>query len=279
MKQHFQNLDRRTGSPRRMEDRARQRSRAATSRVDCRTSKEFYFGTDTTGDGIIDSQGLRADRSTRTSRTIDARARSARSRSAPYEHEGRDRSSSVSVATGPYLQRGRGHGVDHLADGLCPDELDRRHRPRRCSVSPRQGPRSLGAAPRDRAQPIYVKVGRFGPYVQLGEPRGQEAEKPKRMSSLLPGHGAGDASPSSRRCKLLSACLGSIGQARRTDQSTITCTPTGSYGRVHPPRLKDSRAVEQEERPRHSPCLDWSGAWRCSRSRRSGVAARSPRSP
>jgi DNA topoisomerase-1 len=51
------------------------------------------------------------------------------------------------------------------------------------------GPRELGSDP-DTGLTVYVKVGRFGPYFQLGETpeakKGKKADKPK-MASLLAG--------------------------------------------------------------------------------------------
>ncbi len=45
-----------------------------------------------------------------------------------------------------------------------------------------EGPRTLGADPAT-GQPVYLLVGRYGAYVQLGEtPEGKKAEKPKRAS-------------------------------------------------------------------------------------------------
>jgi DNA topoisomerase I len=45
-----------------------------------------------------------------------------------------------------------------------------------------QGPRSLGEDPQT-GQPVYVMLGRFGPYVQLGEtPTDKKAPKPRRAS-------------------------------------------------------------------------------------------------
>ncbi len=51
-----------------------------------------------------------------------------------------------------------------------------------------EGPKQLGTDP-ESGKPVYVKVGRFGPYFQLGdapEGKGKKAEKPK-MASLLAG--------------------------------------------------------------------------------------------
>ena len=47
-----------------------------------------------------------------------------------------------------------------------------------------RGPEALGTHP-ESGDPVYVKTGRFGPYVQLGEAK-EDGEKPK-MVSLLAG--------------------------------------------------------------------------------------------
>ncbi len=44
-----------------------------------------------------------------------------------------------------------------------------------------QGPETLGTDP-ETGQPVYIRTGRYGPYVQLGE--GEEGKKPKRVSLL-----------------------------------------------------------------------------------------------
>ncbi len=48
-----------------------------------------------------------------------------------------------------------------------------------------RGPQALGDCP-DTGKPVYAKSGRFGPYVQLGDPEEGSKEKPK-MVSLLEG--------------------------------------------------------------------------------------------
>jgi DNA topoisomerase-1 len=48
-----------------------------------------------------------------------------------------------------------------------------------------EGPRSLGTDP-ETGLSVYVKIGRFGPYFQLGDPESLDGEKPK-MASLLKG--------------------------------------------------------------------------------------------
>ena len=46
-----------------------------------------------------------------------------------------------------------------------------------------EGPRELGTDP-DSGEPVLIKVGPFGPYVQLGEGNGDKKNKPKRVSLL-----------------------------------------------------------------------------------------------
>lgn len=48
-----------------------------------------------------------------------------------------------------------------------------------------EGPRSLGTQP-ESGLSVFVKIGRFGPYFQLGDPDSLDGEKPK-MASLLAG--------------------------------------------------------------------------------------------
>jgi DNA topoisomerase-1 len=64
---------------------------------------------------------------------------------------------------------------------LAPDELTV-EAARQLIATASQGPESLGAAP-ETSQPVYLKTGRYGPYVQLGD--ASDDGKPK-MASLLP---------------------------------------------------------------------------------------------
>ncbi len=80
---------------------------------------------------------------------------------------------------GPYLERGDERS--NLPDKLAPDELTIEKAEELLESD--SGPQTIGADP-ESGQPIYVKVGRYGPYVQLGD--SSEGQKPK-MKSLLPG--------------------------------------------------------------------------------------------
>ena len=81
---------------------------------------------------------------------------------------------------GPFLSCGEDSAP--LADDTCPDEVDLAFAIERLEAKKR-GAEPIGTHP-DSELPVYVKTGRFGPYVQLGEVEGDE--KPK-MVSLLKG--------------------------------------------------------------------------------------------
>ena len=89
---------------------------------------------------------------------------------------------------GPYLQRtdpakdGEESERAPIPDGICPDELTLERATELLEAAAR-GQEPLGHHP-ESGLPVYLKNGRFGPYVQLGDAEGQ-AEKPK-MASLLP---------------------------------------------------------------------------------------------
>ena len=78
---------------------------------------------------------------------------------------------------GPYLERGEDRAS--IPDGTAPDELDLPKAVELLEIG--SGPSELGSDP-DSGRAVYLKSGRFGPYVQLGE----NGEEPK-MKSLLPG--------------------------------------------------------------------------------------------
>lgn len=79
---------------------------------------------------------------------------------------------------GPYLEY---DGTTRsLPDEMAPDELTLAKAVELLSEMP-DGPRELGEDPETKLQ-VTCQVGRFGPYVQLGEPEGKK--KPKRASLL-----------------------------------------------------------------------------------------------
>ncbi|HEX3946664.1 MAG TPA: topoisomerase C-terminal repeat-containing protein, partial [Acidimicrobiales bacterium] len=85
--------------------------------------------------------------------------------SIPIGRDGEDREIVVRVGRyGPYLQRGDDRAS--IPDDVAPDELTV-ERAEEMLAAP-SNDRTLGDDP-DTGQPVYVKAGRFGPYVQLGE--------------------------------------------------------------------------------------------------------------
>jgi DNA topoisomerase-1 len=85
---------------------------------------------------------------------------------------------------GPFLSSGDQRAS--IPDETAPDELDLEHALEILKKGA-EGPRQLGTDP--DGKPVFVKVGRFGPYFQLGLPpegKGKDKDKPK-MASLLKG--------------------------------------------------------------------------------------------
>ena len=90
----------------------------------------------------------------------------------------------VQVRVGKYgLFLSDGEQNASLAEDVVPDELTIEDAVERIEQAAR-GPQALGEDPQT-GKPVYVKTGRFGPYVQLGDPE-EGGEKPK-MVSLLEG--------------------------------------------------------------------------------------------
>ncbi|MFZ4618226.1 MAG: type I DNA topoisomerase, partial [Rectinemataceae bacterium] len=103
------------------------------------------------------------------------------------EHEGMAISLRVG-RYGPYLERGEARAS--VPEGLAPDEITIAKALELLAAAGRSE-EPLGAAP--DGTPVYLRVGRFGPYVQLGEdPKDKKSKiKPKRSSlfkSMNPKH-------------------------------------------------------------------------------------------
>lgn len=82
---------------------------------------------------------------------------------------------------GPFLTNGTVRSS--LPDGLTLEELTLEAAEALLRTAAKE-PEALGNHP-ETGEPIFLKNGRFGPYLQLGEP--PAGEKPKKMASLLPG--------------------------------------------------------------------------------------------
>ncbi|NMC63312.1 MAG: type I DNA topoisomerase, partial [SAR324 cluster bacterium] len=87
---------------------------------------------------------------------------------------------------GPFLSDGENKAG--LPEGLAPDELSV-ERAAALIKEAAKGPEALGIDPATHLA-IYLKTGRFGPYIQLGE-NGDKDNRPK-MVSLLPGMSASE---------------------------------------------------------------------------------------
>ncbi len=84
---------------------------------------------------------------------------------------------------GPFLQRDE--STANIPEGICPDEVTI-ERASELIAHAEKADEPLGAHP-DTNQPIYLKVGRYGPYVQLGDPDPEDKKKKPKMASLLKG--------------------------------------------------------------------------------------------
>lgn len=82
---------------------------------------------------------------------------------------------------GPFISNGEDRAG--VPDGTAPDEMGV-ERATVMLAEAKLGPQSLGSDPTSNL-PVYLKKGRFGPYVQLGD-MVEGGDKPK-MASLLPG--------------------------------------------------------------------------------------------
>ncbi|MCB0330484.1 MAG: DNA topoisomerase I, partial [Bdellovibrionales bacterium] len=82
---------------------------------------------------------------------------------------------------GPFLTDGETRAS--VPDDFAPDEMDIAHATELLAIAAK-GPQALGTDPAT-GFPVYLKSGRFGPYIQLGDQE-EGGEKPK-MASLLPG--------------------------------------------------------------------------------------------
>ncbi len=137
--------------------------------------KKFYFG-----DGSQDKHnvGLKA-RLVEKLEQIDPKETARFPLGTPTEGEHRDPVFVRVGKFGPYIEQGERTGS--IPDGLPPDEMDLQ-KALELLASSEVEEEPLGTHP-ETGKPIYLKVGRFGPYIQLGEPDDEE----KRNQGLLKG--------------------------------------------------------------------------------------------
>ena len=132
--------------------------------------REFYFG-----NGMPGLKALLDDKS------ADIDPRQVCSIPLGQDHEGREIIVRVG-RYGPFLQRGE--STANLRDQICPDELSIDVATELLAEAAKAD-EPIGTHP-ETGEPIFVKVGRYGPYVQLGESDPDRKTKPK-MVSLLKG--------------------------------------------------------------------------------------------
>jgi len=128
--------------------------------------KEFYFG-NTDHEGLEDL--VKSEIDPKEACTI------------PIEDEGKELGADIRIGPyGPYIEKD--DKKVSLPTDLPPDQLDDEKIEELLSQE-KKADEPVGKDP-ETGEPVYVKVGRYGPYVQLGDP--EEGKKPK-MKGLPPG--------------------------------------------------------------------------------------------
>ena len=140
--------------------------------------RDFYFGA-SEGAGVVDEDSAGIGLHGRIAEgweEIDARAVS----SIALGVDGEGRTVAVRVGRyGPYLQAGDDGQRAQLPDDIAPDEVTL-ERAQQLLDDASRGDEVVGEDP-DSGLPIYLKTGRFGPYVQLDEDDANDG-KPRRAS-------------------------------------------------------------------------------------------------
>lgn len=152
--------------------------------------KKFYFG-----DGSSDRHnvGLKA-RLVQKIEDIDPKVSARFLLGIPEDGEHREQVFVRVGKFGPYIEQGE--RTASIPDGMPPDEMDLA-KAMELLESSEVVEEPIGTHP-ESGKPIYLKVGRFGPYIQLGEPDDEE----KRNQGLLQGMEVGDVTVE-LACKLL----------------------------------------------------------------------------
>lgn len=136
--------------------------------------KRFYFGIESDSTSI----GLKPTLEAKVAE-IDPRISARFIIGTPTEGEHQEEIAVRVGKYGPFLEQGELRAS--LPDGMCPDEVTMEKSIELLSNASRED-EPLGTHP-DSNKPIYVKAGRFGPYIQMGENDDPE----KKNQSLLKG--------------------------------------------------------------------------------------------
>ncbi len=192
----------------------------------------FYFGAEKNPkgkNGESEGLGLRSLVADRLDE-IDARAIN----TLPLGTDAEGREIAIRVGKyGPYLQRGE--DTARVPDDLTPDELTLEKAQEMLDAP--SADRLVGPDP-ETTLPVYVKAGRFGPYVQLGD--GGKDEKPK-TASLLKRMTPADVT--------LDEALQLLSLPRVVGPDPAGVDITAQLGRfgAYVTRGEDSRSLENEE--------------------------------
>ena len=137
--------------------------------------KKFYFGDESGDKHNVGLQSRLADKLEK----IDPKATARFLLGIPDDGEHREEVFVRVGKYGPYIEQGE--RTASIPDGMAPDEMDLQ-KAMELLASSEVIEEPIGVHP-ETGKPIYVKVGRFGPYIQLGEPDDEE----KRNQGLLRG--------------------------------------------------------------------------------------------
>ena len=232
--------------------------------------RRFYFGDpDDDGSGLA-AVGLK-ERIGSGWEAIDARAVSA----IPLGHDADGRLIAVRVGRyGAYLQADDEDVRASLPDDEAPDELTL-ERALRLLEQAAIGDRVIAQHP-DSGKPVYLKTGRYGPYVQLGEDDENDG-KPKR-TSLWPGM-AMDGLSAEQALELLSYPR-LVGVHPETgEEITAQDGPSGPYIRAgsETRSLRDHEHLQHVEPRRRGAAAQRAEAPGAHRRQRAGRARRASR--
>ncbi|MCR9293313.1 MAG: type I DNA topoisomerase [bacterium] len=176
--------------------------------------KKFYFGDESADKHNV---GLKAKLVDKLNE-IDPKETARFLIGVPEEGEHRDPVFVRVGKWGPYLEQGERTGS--IPDGLAPDELVLA-KALELLESSQVEEEPLGVHP-ESGKPIYLKVGRFGPYIQLGDPDDPE----KRNQGLLKGMEVEDITLD-LACKLLELPR-TLGPHPESGEAVMACD--GRYG-------------------------------------------------
>jgi len=143
--------------------------------------KDFYFGASTNNQDDAGMAGLKPLLTNKTEQ-IDARAVNTFPVTPPAEFADAEPLVVRVGKFGPYVQQGERTGT--LPEDLPPDELSYEKALEFLNAA-KKTDESLGNDPQT-GKPVFLKNGRFGPYIQLGEATDKEKKNASLLKDMLP---------------------------------------------------------------------------------------------